>query len=132
MALKPVAGRPVVPKNPGTGRSLSFPSIKPISPAKPITPARRAVGAATTPGGAASGTVSARRPGTVAERPVQRPVADNPTTPVRQVKPIAKPQTPIKRRAAGQIKNPGNPIPTPRPVKPRTSTASTDPWKTGW
>jgi hypothetical protein len=76
MALKPVAGRPVVPKNPGTGRSLSSPSIKPISPAKP--------------------------------------------------------QTPIKRRAAGQIKNPGNPIPTPRPVKPRTSTASTDPWKTGW
>jgi len=43
------------------------------------------------------------------------------TTPVGQVQPI--------KRKIGKIQNPGNPIPTPRPVREK---ASTDPWKTGW
>lgn len=34
-----------------------------------------------------------------------------------------------KRRISAQKPTP---IDTPRPVKPKTSTASTDPWKAGW
>lgn len=78
----------------------------------------------------------------VAERPVVTPVSDapvtNPVTPtpvksrVTTKQPIATPVKRPVRRNLGKIKTPVNPVPVPKPIKPKLEKASTDPWKTGW
>jgi len=136
MATKPI--KKTTPVTPNIRDTVTTPKVS----GAPIT------GSAGTPAGTvhSSGPINAARQGTVAERPVQRPVTDNPApvrrnivkqpinrsrTPVKQ--PINRSRTPVKRRV-GNIPTPTTPgtIPTPRPVKPKTSKASTDPWNNPW
>lgn len=125
MATKPI--KRTTPVTPNIRDTVTTPKVS----GAPIT------GSAGTPAGTvhSSGPINAARPGTVAEKPVQRPVTDNPAPVRRNIvkQPINRSRTPVKRRV-GNIPTPTTPgtIPTPRPVKPKTSKASTDPWNNPW